>query len=84
MPGQDFPGSSPPRGLWADSEEWEGAPAQPLADPAALETLARSGLVEAEWYLQAHADVAAHGIAALPHFLDYGWREGRRRSLLLP
>ena len=40
--------------------------------------VARSGLFDAAWYRSVHNDVMTAGIDPLLHFLDEGWREGRR------
>ncbi|MBK5307523.1 MAG: glycoside hydrolase family 99-like domain-containing protein [Frankiaceae bacterium] len=42
-----------------------------------LSTVARSGLVDVSWYLQANPDVAAAGADPLVHYMTQGWREGR-------
>ena len=53
-------------------------------DPAArqrsyeLEFISKSGLFDAEFYLSQYPDVAQAGVAALEHFFDFGYREGRR------
>jgi glycosyltransferase involved in cell wall biosynthesis len=38
----------------------------------------RSGLFDAAWYLARNADVARQSLDPLRHYLDQGWREGRR------
>lgn len=42
-----------------------------------LLVVARSGVLDPEWYLRTHVDVAAAGADPYEHFLGVGWREGR-------
>lgn len=37
-----------------------------------------SGLFQADWYLASYPDLAAAKVRPLQHFLEAGWREGRR------
>lgn len=39
-------------------------------------------LFDAVYYLQRNSDVAAAGLDAYQHFMNYGWREGRDPSLM--
>jgi glycosyltransferase involved in cell wall biosynthesis len=39
-----------------------------------------SGGVDAQWYLERYADVAASGVDPIAHYLERGWREGRDPS----
>jgi glycosyltransferase involved in cell wall biosynthesis len=39
--------------------------------------LEKSGLFDLQFYRSRYADIAQAGIAALEHFYDFGWREGR-------
>jgi hypothetical protein len=43
-----------------------------------LRELTRSGLFDANWYLQSNDDVAAAGLDPLHHFVHHGWAEGRQ------
>jgi glycosyltransferase involved in cell wall biosynthesis len=47
------------------------------APPSAAERILASGLFDAGWYLERHADVAAAGHPPLLHYLLHGWKEGR-------
>ena len=47
-------------------------------DARGEETIRRSGLFDAAWYLARNADVAKQGLDPLGHYLDEGWREGRK------
>jgi glycosyltransferase involved in cell wall biosynthesis len=49
---------------------------RPDKDVAAV--LQRSGVFDAEWYLRVYPDVARAGRDPLEHFLQQGWREGRK------
>jgi glycosyltransferase involved in cell wall biosynthesis len=46
------------------------------------EEVQRSGLFDADWYLQQYPDVSAAGIDPLRHYMDHGWRESRNPNLL--
>ncbi|SIR43197.1 class I SAM-dependent methyltransferase [Pseudacidovorax sp. RU35E] len=46
-----------------------------LAEERAL--VVESGFFDADYYVEANADVAASGTEPLDHFLAHGWREGR-------
>jgi hypothetical protein len=50
-----------------------------MDDPEAIliAEIAEAGLLDAEWYLTRHADVAAAGLDPLPHFARYGMHELR-------
>jgi glycosyltransferase involved in cell wall biosynthesis len=56
----------------------------PPEDPATrqrsyeLDFISKSGLFDAEFYLSQYPDIAQAGVAALEHFFDFGYREGRR------
>ena len=52
-----------------------GTPAELVAD---YTTLSRSGLMDAQWYRRRHDDVAQTGADPVLHYLEHGWREGRR------
>ena len=53
------------------------APEATDADAARLALLAASGIVDREWYLAAHPDVAAAGRDPCDHYTTQGWRELR-------
>lgn len=42
--------------------------------------LIKLGLFDSDFYLSQNPDVAAAGTDPLLHFLEYGWKEGRRPS----
>ena len=54
----------------------------PSATPDALRhdymVVARSGLMDARWYRKHHSDVAALGMDPILHYVEHGWKEGRR------
>lgn len=54
----------------------------PSATPKALEhdyiTAARSGLMDARWYRNHYRDVLQSGADPVLHYIENGWREGRR------
>ena len=79
--------------FWAGSETWPLAEAlrleartAPIVDTPVVDTpvaderavLAESGLFDLPWFLQHNTDLAESGIDPLAHYLDRGWREGRR------
>jgi len=43
-----------------------------------LDSISKSGLFDAKFYLSQYPDIAQAGVAALEHFFDFGYREGRR------
>lgn len=47
------------------------------APPSGADRILASGLFDARWYLEHHADVAAAGYPPLLHYLVHGWKEGR-------
>jgi glycosyltransferase involved in cell wall biosynthesis len=56
------------------------APPQPsLASDLAM--LAAGTLFDPEWYARAYPDIATTGIDPATHFMEQGWREGRRPNL---
>jgi len=42
----------------------------------------RSGLFDADWYLQEYPDVRDEGLDPLAHYMLHGWREARKPNLL--
>jgi hypothetical protein len=58
----------------ADSEIVPGWTSQEILD------LVKFGIFDADYYLANNSDVAAVGADPLLHFLEFGWREGRRPS----
>jgi glycosyltransferase involved in cell wall biosynthesis/GT2 family glycosyltransferase len=54
----------------------------PQGTPQMLEqaymTASRSGLMDAGWYRKRYSDVSKSGADPVLHYLEYGWREGRR------
>ena len=54
----------------------------PSATPDALQhdymVVARSGLMDPRWYRKHHSDVAALGMDPILHYVEHGWKEGRR------
>jgi glycosyltransferase involved in cell wall biosynthesis len=69
----------PSRGIWGDSETWGATEATNHASKdvgGEVETLRASGLVDTEWYMRNHPDVA--GQDAVAHFHTIGWRENRQ------
>ncbi|MCB8879779.1 hypothetical protein ACELLULO517_06000 [Acidisoma cellulosilytica] len=54
-------------------------PAVAEAEPAsARDCIEASGLFDVDFYLASYPDVRGDGQDPLTHFLDFGWREGRR------
>lgn len=47
-----------------------------LADPKFCR-VSPHPLLDADWYMKMHADVATSGMSALEHYCVHGWREGR-------
>lgn len=45
---------------------------------AAIDAFKASGLFAAEWYSQTYPDVAQAGLDTMRHFLEVGWKEGRK------
>ncbi len=48
------------------------------AHAQALKLLVGSDLFDARWYLQHYPDVAQAGVDPVLHYLNHGWKEGRR------
>lgn len=46
------------------------------------EEVQRSGLFDADWYLQQYPDVSAAGVDPLQHYMVHGWREARNPNSL--
>ncbi len=40
--------------------------------------LSRSGLMDARWYRRSYPDIDQTGVDPVMHYLEHGWREGRR------
>jgi len=58
----------------------EPAPApepEPEPEPAPESDNSNVTLVDADWYLDQNPDVAAAGIDAATHYMQWGWQEGR-------
>lgn len=59
-----------------DSAPWRWLPGR-LRAAALAPLLRRTGLIDEEWYVSQHADVAARGLDPVRHFIAYGAKEGR-------
>ena len=64
-------------GRWLRRGRQAQAPAATEADAQRLALLAASGMVDRQWYLAAHPDVAAAGRDPFDHYTTQGWKELR-------
>lgn len=56
--------------------EGDAPPANSL--PPTYERIDRSAFFDRDWYLAKYEDVARHGVDPVEHYIQHGWREGRR------
>lgn len=66
----------------ADVEAVERSLRHSAAQEETYLRIEHSAFFDRDWYLATYDDVARHGIDPVAHYLQHGWTEGRRPSLL--